>query len=59
MSKDSENRPDEEQEKLNAEALHIKTILTSALGTNGLLLRDSNVEFLIDLLDAYLEENEE
>lgn len=55
----SENRPDEEQERLNAEAAHIKSILVSAIGANGLLLRDNHVEFLIDLLDAYLEENEE
>lgn len=39
-------------------AQRIKSILISALGTNGLLLRDNEVEFLIDVLDDYIENME-
>lgn len=33
----------------------IKKLLLRALGTDGLLIRDNEVEFLIDILDNYIE----
>lgn len=44
-----------ELEKADREhAEKVKKLLLSALGTDGLMIRDNDVELLIDLLDAYL-----
>lgn len=44
----------EENEENAALAIKIRTKLLSALGTDGMLILDNEVEFLIDLINGYL-----
>lgn len=41
-------------EQFKKQAEHIRKILVSSLGANGLLLRDNDVQLLISILECYL-----
>lgn len=52
----SEEEQSNEIDRKNMESAEkIKKLLLRALGTDGLLIRDNEVEFLIDILDNYIE----
>lgn len=57
MSDEAES--DEVQEQINNRAVRIRNVLLSSLGANGMVLGDNDVALLIQLIDDFLEQQEE